>query len=49
MGDVLVMAEDLSKVYGEVVPTPALKDVSFSVGCNEFASIIGIDRRDQSL
>ena len=41
MADVLVMAEGLSKVYGEVVPTTALKDVSFSLGCNEIASIIG--------
>jgi lipoprotein-releasing system ATP-binding protein len=39
--DVLVLAEKLSKVYGDVVPTPALTDVSFSLGCNEFASIIG--------
>ena len=39
--DVLVLADKLSKVYGDVVPTPALTDVSFSLGCSEFASIIG--------
>jgi lipoprotein-releasing system ATP-binding protein len=37
----LLVAEGLTKVYGEVVPTTALKDVSFSVECGEFASIIG--------
>jgi lipoprotein-releasing system ATP-binding protein len=37
----LVVAEALTKVYGEVIPTPALKSVSFSVECGEFASIIG--------
>ncbi len=39
--DLLVHAEGLSKVYGDVVPTPALTDVSFSLGCHEFASVIG--------
>jgi lipoprotein-releasing system ATP-binding protein len=41
VADVLVLAEGLSKHYGGVVPTPALADVSFSLGCNEFASVIG--------
>jgi lipoprotein-releasing system ATP-binding protein len=41
VGDVLVLAEGLSKTYGDVVPTPALVDVSFSLSCNEFASVIG--------
>jgi lipoprotein-releasing system ATP-binding protein len=41
VGDVLVLAESLSKVYGDVIPTPALDGVSFSLTCNEFASIIG--------
>jgi lipoprotein-releasing system ATP-binding protein len=41
VGDVLVLAEGLSKTYGDVIPTPALVDVSFSLSCNEFASVIG--------
>jgi len=41
VGDILVLAEGLTKVYGEVIPTTALSGVSFSVGCGEFASIIG--------
>jgi lipoprotein-releasing system ATP-binding protein len=41
VGDVLVLAEGLSKVYGDVIPTTALDGVSFSLGCNEFASVIG--------
>jgi lipoprotein-releasing system ATP-binding protein len=41
VGDALVTVEGLSKVYGDVVPTTALEDVSFSLGCNEFASVVG--------
>jgi lipoprotein-releasing system ATP-binding protein len=41
VGDILVLAEELTKVYGEVIPTTALDGVSFSFTCNEFASIIG--------
>jgi lipoprotein-releasing system ATP-binding protein len=37
----LIVAEDLTKVYGDVIPTPALKGVSFSLGRAEFASVIG--------
>jgi lipoprotein-releasing system ATP-binding protein len=39
--DTLVLAEGLTKVYGEAIPTTALSGVSFSLKCNEFASIIG--------
>jgi lipoprotein-releasing system ATP-binding protein len=41
VGEPLVTAEGLSRVYGDVIPTPALTDVSFSLGCGEFASVIG--------
>ncbi len=42
MSDLLVKTNGLSKVYRDGgVPTPALTDVSFSLGCSEFASIIG--------
>lgn len=37
----LLTAEGLTKVYGDAVPTPALKGVSFSLDCGEFASVIG--------
>jgi lipoprotein-releasing system ATP-binding protein len=37
----LLAAEGLTKVYGDVVPTPALQGVSFSLACGEFASVIG--------
>jgi lipoprotein-releasing system ATP-binding protein len=37
----LVMAENLVKIYGDTVPTTALKGISFDLGCGEFASIIG--------
>lgn len=42
MPDALILSEGLTKVYGDGgVPTRALTDVSFSLGCGEFASIIG--------
>jgi lipoprotein-releasing system ATP-binding protein len=41
VGDQLVRAEGLTKIYGDVVPTVALNDVSFELGCGEFASVIG--------
>jgi len=42
VSDLLVVANGLSKVYGDGgVPTPALTDASFSLGCGEFASVIG--------
>jgi lipoprotein-releasing system ATP-binding protein len=37
----LLVAENLTKIYGDVVPTTALKSVSFEVHAGEFASIIG--------
>jgi lipoprotein-releasing system ATP-binding protein len=39
--DLLVQAEGLSKVYGEILPTKALDQVSFTLACHEFASVIG--------
>jgi lipoprotein-releasing system ATP-binding protein len=42
VSDLLVEAHGLSKVYADGgIPTPALTDVSFTLGCNEFASVIG--------
>ena len=41
MADDLLVADRLSKVYVDVIPTPALTDVSFSLACGEFASVIG--------
>ena len=42
MSDPLVVVRGLSKVYADGgLPTPALNDVSFTLGCNEFASVIG--------
>jgi lipoprotein-releasing system ATP-binding protein len=37
----LLVAEGLTKIYGEVAPTVALRGVSLSLGCGEFASVIG--------
>jgi lipoprotein-releasing system ATP-binding protein len=37
----LLLADELKKVYGTVVPTVALKGVSFSVEEGELASIVG--------
>ena len=42
MSDVLLVADGLSKVYADGgVPTPALTDISFTLGRGEFASVIG--------
>jgi lipoprotein-releasing system ATP-binding protein len=37
----MLVAEKLTRVYGEVAPTIALQDVSFTMGSGEFASVIG--------
>jgi lipoprotein-releasing system ATP-binding protein len=41
VADGLLKAEGLTKVYGDVAPTVALRGVSFELGCGEFASVIG--------
>jgi len=41
MADPVVIAEGLQRIYGTVVPTKALDDVSFTLEHGEFASIIG--------
>ncbi|HEX9093674.1 MAG TPA: ABC transporter ATP-binding protein [Coriobacteriia bacterium] len=41
MADALIVAEDLTKVYGAVEKTKALDGVSFAIDRGEFAAIIG--------